>query len=270
MFSILGLYLASPSVPKFLDIIYPLNQSRDRIYLYQTEYFVDQDEYYIPILIHAYMTVPVSLCVIVFVDNMFAMYIHHACGLFAALRLHLESIHITINDNENSEDQSERYDEIYQKIVMCIKMHKNVLEFFNELESSGSISYLIILIINLSMITVTAIVTVMKIDQPSESIRFLAFTIGVIFHIFFSCFMGQKLIDESSVIFHAVYGFEWYSIPMNLQSLAIPIMIRSKNPCRLTAGKMITLSMDTFSLVMLSNQAQQLTEQSESVLFTSM
>lgn len=86
--------------------------------------------------------------------------------------------------------------------------------------------------INLSMITVTAIVvgiyfektmhinihknnepknnmyiflqTVMKIDQPSESIRFLAFTIGVIFHIFFSCFMGQKLIDESSIIFHAV------------------------------------------------------------------
>ncbi|KAK0182189.1 hypothetical protein PV327_000351 [Microctonus hyperodae] len=248
MFSILGLYLASPTVPKFLDVIYPLNQSRDRIYLYQTEYFVDPDEYYIPILIHAYMTVPVSLCVLVFVDNMFAMYIHHACGLFAALRLHIESIHITIDTNINMEAESKRYNEIHQKITMCVNMHKNVIEFFNELESSGSMSYLIILMINLSMITVTAIVTVMKIDQPSESTRFLAFTIGVIFHIFFSCFMGQKLIDESSVIFHAVYGFEWYSIPTNLQSLVIPIMIRSKNPCRLTAGKIITLSMDTFSL----------------------
>nr|AQN78423.1 olfactory receptor 21 [Meteorus pulchricornis] len=86
MFSILGLYLASPSIPKILDIIHPLNESRSRIYLYQTEYFVDQDEYYLMILIHAYMTVPISLGVQVFVDNMFAMYIHHACGLFAALK----------------------------------------------------------------------------------------------------------------------------------------------------------------------------------------
>nr|AQN78428.1 olfactory receptor 26 [Meteorus pulchricornis] len=127
MFSILGLYLASPSIPRLMDILYPHNESRGRIYLYQTEYFVDQDEYYLLILIHAYMTVPISLGVHVFVDNMFTMYIHHACGLFAALKLRMESLHI--NDIDYRENKSTKSAEVFHRIVMCVDMHENVIEY---------------------------------------------------------------------------------------------------------------------------------------------
>ncbi|KAK0076433.1 hypothetical protein PV325_005367 [Microctonus aethiopoides] len=131
-------------------------------------------------------------------------------------------------------------------------MHSNVLEFSQELESSGALSYLIVLTINLSMITLCGIVTVMKLDQPSESIRFLAFTIGDIFHLFFSSFQGQKLIDESENVFHSAYMSKWYDIPVELQRLLVPIMARSATPCRVTAGSLYIISMDTFS-VMLKN-----------------
>lgn len=86
MFSILVLYLSSPVFPKLMDMIAPLNEPRGRIYLYQTEYFVDQDKYYVHILIHAYMTVPFSLAVIVYFDNMLATNVAHACAIFEILR----------------------------------------------------------------------------------------------------------------------------------------------------------------------------------------
>lgn len=86
MFSILALYLASPAVPKILDIVAPLNETREKIFLYQTEYFVDQDEYYIHILIHAYMTVPISLAALIYFDNMLATNVAHACAMFDIVR----------------------------------------------------------------------------------------------------------------------------------------------------------------------------------------
>ncbi|XP_014298546.2 odorant receptor 13a-like [Microplitis demolitor] len=90
MFPILGLFLASPAIPKVLDIIKPLNETRNLIYLYETEYYVDQDEYYVPILLHAYFTVPLSVGGIVFFDNMLGTFIHHACAMLEILRFALE------------------------------------------------------------------------------------------------------------------------------------------------------------------------------------
>nr|QNL15061.1 olfactory receptor 117 [Aulacocentrum confusum] len=126
MFSILVLYLSSPAVPKVLDILYPANETRGQIYLYQTEYFVDPDDYYLPILIHAYLTVPVSVGVIVFVDNMFAAYIHHACGMLRSLRTHLEGMHVVLKDGSTEEMKSQL---IYEKIVSCATMHKNIITY---------------------------------------------------------------------------------------------------------------------------------------------
>nr|AQN78424.1 olfactory receptor 22 [Meteorus pulchricornis] len=199
---------------------------------------------------HAYMTVPISLGIFVFAENIFAMYTHHACALFTTLRLHLESIHSDIHDYGNIESGMEPTQKLHRKIVMCVNMHENVIKFSNELESSGNMSYLIILMINVSMITITGIVTVMKFNTPSESARFFAFTMGNVVYTFATCLMGQKLIDESEIVFHAAYSFEWYTLPMNLQSMVIPIMVKSLNPCQLTAGKIMSLSMDTFSLVL--------------------
>ncbi|KAK0081781.1 hypothetical protein PV325_011573 [Microctonus aethiopoides] len=250
LFSILALYLASPSIPIILDKLNPLNETRNRIFLYQTEYFVDQNEYYIPILIHAYITVPISVSIPVFVDNMFAIYVHHACGMFATavFQLHLEKIHEISVDK--TKDKVVRSKKILQHIVLVVEMHSNALEFAKELESAGTLSYLIIFIINLSIITLCGIVTVMKLDQPSESIRFLAFTLGAIFHLFFSSFQGQRLIDESENVFYSAYMSEWYDIPVELQRLLVPIMARSATPCRVTAGLLYIISMDTFSVIL--------------------
>ncbi|XP_044010428.1 odorant receptor 49b-like [Aphidius gifuensis] len=208
MFGILILYLSSPGIPKILDIIIPLNESRPRIFLYETEYFIDQDKYYFYILIHAYMTVPVSLGIIVFFDNVLGTYIHHATGMFEIVR------------------------------------------FIDLVESTGTIALLFVVGLNTLIITVTGMSTVMKIEEPSEAFRNMAFTIGGIFHLFYNSHQGNLLMSQSKDVFEDVYSSEWYTLPPSLQKLLIPIMMRAKKPSVLTAGGLYVLSNDSFSLVL--------------------
>lgn len=148
MFPILGLFLASPAIPKVLDFIKPLNETRALIYLYETEYFVDQDEYYVPILIHTYMTVPLSVGSIVFFDNMLGTFIHHACAMLEILRFgqikfwlvgdkllkflnffsnYLQRIHLDAKIKRI--DDPVRLDRIRKNIIRCVHMHQNSLEW---------------------------------------------------------------------------------------------------------------------------------------------
>ncbi|XP_034938385.1 odorant receptor 4-like [Chelonus insularis] len=247
MFSILILYLASPAVPKILDMIKPLNTSRNLIFLYQTEYFVDQHQYYIPILLHAYLTVPFSVSIIVFFDNVLAMYVTHARGMFSILRSYLERLHL---DTNNKPYTDKNKDLIHKNIIQCVQMHRRILEFADIMESLYSYEYIFLLILNLFVITLTGIVAVIKLDQINECLKYCAFCIGGIFHLLYCSYQGQELIEESERIFTAAYSSEWYTFPPWLQKLLIPIMMRSVNPSEITAGKLVPISMDTFSIVL--------------------
>lgn len=45
----------------------------------------------------------------------------------------------------------------------------------------------------------------MKLNQPSEAFKFFAFTIGAVFHLFYTSFQGQELLQQSERVFHAMY-----------------------------------------------------------------
>lgn len=92
MFGILGVFLVSPAFPKVLDIINPLNESRPLLQIYETEYFVDENEYYLYILLHAYMTVPISMGVLIYFDILLGTHVYHACAMFEILRYLLKKI----------------------------------------------------------------------------------------------------------------------------------------------------------------------------------
>ncbi|XP_044598609.1 odorant receptor 4-like isoform X1 [Cotesia glomerata] len=248
MFPILGLFLASPAIPKVLDFIKPLNETRALIYLYETEYFVDQDEYYVPILIHTYMTVPLSVGSIVFFDNMLGTFIHHACAMLEILSNYLQRIHL--DSKIKRIDDPVRLDRIRKNIIRCVHMHQNSLEFTTELESSINIAWLIVLGFNLLILTVTGMTTVIKIDQPDEAIKFSAFTMGALFHLFYNSFQGQILITQSEKIFYSIYTSQWYTLPCYHQRLLSTMIVRSHSPAVITAGKLYILSMDTFSIVL--------------------
>lgn len=76
-----------PLLPIFLDIVHPLNQSRDKILIVRTKFPVDPNEYYY--LIHLQLVVYVTAIFHVFagVDPMFLAVLHHFLGLISVIKL---------------------------------------------------------------------------------------------------------------------------------------------------------------------------------------
>ncbi|CAD6228753.1 GSCOCT00006529001.3-RA-CDS, partial [Cotesia congregata] len=245
MFGILGVFLISPAFPKVLDIINPLNESRPLLQIYETEYFVDENEYYLYILLHAYMTVPISMGVLIYFDILLGTHVYHACAMFEILRTYLKTIHVEICDEQvEVKDKS-------KKIIHCVRMHRTTLEFADEIDSAYSTAWFIMLITCLVGLTFTGtavrLIIIDTLPETNEAIKYVSFCLGHAFHLYFTSFQGQLLIDNSEAVF---YDTLWYRIPIFYQKLLITIMMRSMNPCRISAGKVYILAKDTFSSVM--------------------
>lgn len=81
----MSLYMLIPIIPKLLDYIVPLNESRQNEYLFDINYSFDRDKYYYSVLLHSYFTTVMTISVMVIVDTIYMVFAQHACGLFAAI-----------------------------------------------------------------------------------------------------------------------------------------------------------------------------------------
>lgn len=81
-------WTAVPLTPIVMDIVAPLNESRPYVQFFQTDYRVDPDKYFYPILIHGIVTTSVGIGVFVAVDTAFMVFAQHACAMMDIVRLY--------------------------------------------------------------------------------------------------------------------------------------------------------------------------------------
>ncbi|KAF3054290.1 Odorant receptor 427, partial [Nylanderia fulva] len=92
------MFMTIPLLPKVLDIIIPLNESRPSVFVIAGEWGVDKEKYYYPtsfsephiayiksILLHNYVAAIVSIRCMVNVDTMYIVCVLHSCSLFSAI-----------------------------------------------------------------------------------------------------------------------------------------------------------------------------------------
>lgn len=70
----------------FLDLINPLNESRTRKLPLSAEYYVDEQEYYYPILVHQSLSFILGVTIVIATDSLNMVFGHHGCGLFEVAR----------------------------------------------------------------------------------------------------------------------------------------------------------------------------------------
>jgi len=73
-------------LPKFLDIVIPLNESRPLKLMALATFFFDQEKYFVPIFLHMTIALLVESTTIVATETMSLVCIQHACGLFKIAR----------------------------------------------------------------------------------------------------------------------------------------------------------------------------------------
>ncbi|RZC00559.1 7tm 6 domain containing protein [Asbolus verrucosus] len=72
----------------------------------------------------------------------------------------------------------------------------------------------------------------------------------ILAEIYFYCYYGSTLLEESNTVADAIYMGKWYDYDAKCKKALILLMERSKVPITVTAGKIIELSLPTFTTVL--------------------
>ncbi|XP_032675064.1 uncharacterized protein LOC116845919 [Odontomachus brunneus] len=88
LFALVGLIMTiwAPTAPLLLDVVLPLNESRERKIYIEVEYFVDPSEYFGPLALHVTICLCSGILTTVATGTMFYGYALHACGVFKIVK----------------------------------------------------------------------------------------------------------------------------------------------------------------------------------------
>ncbi|KAF3054296.1 Odorant receptor 156 [Nylanderia fulva] len=244
-YSALVLFMLVPLQPLLLH-----SSSNDtaRPLLHQVEYYIDMDKYYFPILIHGYAAAIIFVSIAIAADTMYVIMIQHVCGLFKIIGQELENI-IKEDSLEINLVPSIKDDKPYKNIIKSINAHKNALRFTNLIEATFSQMFLTVAGFNMLIMSMTGVTAVTNMDKPEEFLRQITFACALLVHLFFESFPAQSLINHSASIHTNLTNIAWYQTSFRTRKILIFMIMKTREPCVLTAGKMFVISMDTFSTI---------------------
>ncbi|XP_039308009.1 odorant receptor 63a-like isoform X2 [Solenopsis invicta] len=265
MYVALTIYLMPPFIPILFDLIWPLNESRPRVFSLSIKWRIDMDKYYVPIVCYNSITIMTGIIIMIGVDSIYISRTFHACSLFSIVSQQLEKImskadtkmkvsrycgcYINTNVNRccaNAMFKLACEHVIYQEYVMCLKKYQIALEFVNILNSMYRTMTLISLAISCVILSLGGIQLVCVLDQLENVIKNGVLIVGILLQLLLICYPGQKLLDETENVFYKIYAVKWYAFPLKLKSLLIISLRKSSIPCGLTAGNLFSLSMVTY------------------------
>ncbi|KAK0182191.1 hypothetical protein PV327_000353 [Microctonus hyperodae] len=143
-------------------------------------------------------------------------------------------------------------DKPYRRITECIIKHSRTLEYAQILQSANSMSFLFQLGLNMVCISFTGFQAATKSAHIDEAMRYGSFTIAQTFHLFFESWPSQRLTDESSRICEYTTESMWYLTSLRSRKLLQLLIMRSLEPCQLTAGNFYNLNLENFSAIILT------------------
>ncbi|XP_043274840.1 odorant receptor 4-like [Venturia canescens] len=246
MYSATLSYLFMPVLmPKIVEVFVPSNGSEENVYLFNTYYGVNSDDYYWFLFAHGCWESFLAIVVMVTNDAMFFVIAEHSCALFKVVEINLERI--CFLDGNSKDSAQGRH---YNTICHCINLHGEAITFTTLIDSAYNGCMLVILGASLLELSVTQLQILMHLDEPGELIRFISFASAQVFRLYLFSVPGQKILDHSSSICNSAYSVDWHNLKPRVQKLFILIMIRSQRPCVISAGSVYTITMENFSSIL--------------------
>ncbi|XP_024870022.1 odorant receptor 4-like [Temnothorax curvispinosus] len=215
---------------------------------YHVEYYIDLEKYYYPVLIHNYLTTAIRLNTIVASDTYVTILVQHCCALFSIVRYRLECIRKTIEQDKELASLEED-NKFYKNFVYCIQKHRDALRFARCLETVYTNAFFVEVGLIILAMSMSALQATNGTLTPHLAIRHSAYIIAQLLHLYMACWFGQQVIDHSDHVYTSTYRGEWYEASPKSRKLLNMIMLRSTSPCTLTVGKIMILSLPSFSAV---------------------
>ncbi|XP_017795548.1 PREDICTED: uncharacterized protein LOC108576982 [Habropoda laboriosa] len=245
LLSFMVVFLLVPLVFPFLDVVLPLNETRPRQQGFRVNYlYFDEADYFFSVYFQLAWGAVVVVMIIITVDSLYMIIIHHASGMFAVCGYQVKTA-TEYKDSIYGNDISENH--THEQFKRCVTTHDKAIEFYDILNESSRNSYLIQVGLNMMGISVTAVQTVLTLDRPAEALRCAVFLVAEQFHLFIISLPGQTLVDHCTKLSKDIYSSTWYKVPAKFQRVIYTMQIRALKPCVLTAGGLYEMNMENFA-----------------------
>ncbi|KAJ3656604.1 hypothetical protein Zmor_015671 [Zophobas morio] len=139
---------------------------------------------------------------------------------------------------------------VYQRLKFCVKLHKTILNFVEEYE--GTFTSMVFVQFSASVVVICISCLQLIIVEPFTMSFFsmVIFINAVLMEILFYCYYGTILFEESFSLTTSAYMSEWYEYSLKSKRGLIIFMERCKKPIIVTSGKILDLSLDTFTTIL--------------------
>ncbi|XP_063912012.1 odorant receptor Or1-like [Zophobas morio] len=139
---------------------------------------------------------------------------------------------------------------IFNSIKQCVEHHNTILSFVKEYEDCFSSVIFSQFAASVFVICFSCL-QLSKVDTFGFTFLQLIMYFSVILaQIYFYCYYGSTLFEESNTITNAVYMGQWYDYEIKSKLSLIILMERSKRPLTVTVGKLLDLSLVTFATIL--------------------
>ncbi|XP_051165024.1 uncharacterized protein LOC127283926 isoform X2 [Leptopilina boulardi] len=223
------------------------NSNEHRPILFPFYFGIDTEKYYHLILLYSHVCAYFGTILNANGAMIFSILIEHACGIFEIIG-HKLTTSIMKSGDYSSKQSFKR--NLQQEIILCVKMHKKVLLFVNDIEKLFSTAYLLIFGLCIIDLSVTGVQSVMYIHNVKEAARFGFYAVAQVFHIFLLTLPTQHLMDKSLCISDCIYNANWYHLSSENQKLLLIIMRKGAEPAKFVVGRIFTLSLQFFTKVL--------------------
>ncbi|XP_067209607.1 odorant receptor 13a-like isoform X2 [Linepithema humile] len=216
---------------------------------FRVEYGKRFDQYLYPITIHCYGAIFAHSFVIIATDALYSSLIQHACGMFSIVGYVLENV--GKNGDVNFDLNLKKIkDDNYMKVLDCLRRHLHVIEFAELIESLYTKIFLVNVNINMIGGSLAGIQILMSLEGSAKDIAGpVTIYIAQLLHLFLHFWQAQFLLDYSALPYESVCRANWYYTSKRCRKLFLLIMNRTTLPCTMTAGKLMTLSIENFGVV---------------------
>ncbi|XP_011698980.1 PREDICTED: uncharacterized protein LOC105456547 [Wasmannia auropunctata] len=242
-------FLVVPVVLNTASYMGLYNISEGRPLMFRTEYFVDSEKYYYPLLVHSYIGTLGFVSIVVAIDSMLVFHVQHECGMCEILGYRLARIIDADTLDINLYEPSKQEAMSYRYIKDCVIMHNHIIEYARRIEKANTTSYFFQLGFNMMGMTFTIFQAVVKLSDPNEALRYASFTCCLLSVLFLESWPGQQLSDYTDKIFAYTTSGLWYQSSLRVRKMISIMLFRSYVPIKITAGKLYTLNLANFASV---------------------
>ncbi|KAL6260656.1 hypothetical protein P5V15_008175 [Pogonomyrmex californicus] len=221
--------------PHIFDVLFFINRTQsNHLFLFKTEYFIDQERYFYLITLHANMASIIGIGVVMATGTLFIFYQQHACGMFqiASYRIKQAMIFKTLRNNNLQNKYL-----IYKKLIYAVDMHCKAMRFSELIISRFKVMFCVLIIfavlcgsINIFWASISIIQYIFQTMSSEYEIAELLFHFMIIIieivYILTANYLAQEIIDHNNNIYVTVYNIQWYITPLQIQKMVLFLLQR--------------------------------------------